>query len=97
MINIINQIFEIQNKAVSNNLDQFDRNFRRINSEFEEIGYTIVNPIGQKYSETATDIEANISNPLTAKSKIVKVLKPIIYKDNNGNNEVVQKGIVIVE
>lgn len=92
---IINQLFEIEKKATEQNLDIFERNLNRINHELEELGYKIINPIGNQYDERDASIEANILNP-NAK-KITKVLKPVIYKMQNDNYILLQKGIVIVE
>jgi len=97
MIPIINQIFEISQKVEQNSITVIDRNLRRLFSEFEEKGYQIVNPIGRQYKETDSDIEANISTEISKKSKVVKVLKPIIYLNENGQNQLIQKGITIVE
>lgn len=92
---IINQLFEIEKKATEQNLDVFERNLNRIQHELEELGYKIINPIGNQYDERDASIEANILNP-NAK-KITKVLKPVIYKMQNDNYVLLQKGIVIVE
>lgn len=92
---IINQLFEIDKKAAEQNLDIFERNLNRIQHELEELGYKIINPIGNQYDERDASIEANILNP-NAK-KITKVLKPVIYKMQNDNYVLLQKGIVIVE
>ena len=95
MENIINQLFEIEKKASEQDLDIFERNLRRIFHELEEMGYKIVNPIGNIYDERDTSIEANILNATS--SKITKVLKPVIYKVENDVSRLLQKGVVIVE
>lgn len=92
---IINQLFEIEKKATEQNIDIFERNLNRIQHELEDLGYKIINPIGNQYDERDASIEANILNP-NAK-KITKVLKPVIYKMQNDNYILLQKGIVIVE
>ena len=92
---VINQLFEIEKKATEQNLDIFERNFNRIQHELEDLGYKIINPLGTPYDERDASIEANILNP-NAK-KITKVLKPVIYKMQNDNYILLQKGIVIVE
>jgi uncharacterized protein YajQ (UPF0234 family) len=92
---IINQLFEIEKKATEQYLDIFERNLNRIQHELEELGYKIINPIGNQYDERDASIEANILNP--SAKKITKVLKPVIYKMQNDNYVLLQKGIVIVE
>ena len=96
MKEIINQVFLIQQKSLKEGLSVFDRNIERVNREIEELGYTVINPLGQKYSSSMTDVEANIVGDISVKMRIVKVLKPIIYK-NEGGRILIQKGIVIVE
>ena len=66
---IINQLFEIEKKATEQNLDIFERNLNRINHELEELGYKIINPIGNQYDERDASIEANILNPSAKKSR----------------------------
>lgn len=97
MLNIINQIFEIAQKTEQFSYDQISRNLNRLMHELEESGFTIVNPIGRQYKETDTDVEASLSQKLKSDSKITKVMKPIIYQQINGQPQLVQKGIVIVE
>ena len=95
MNNIINQLFEIDKKSTEQNIDIFDRNLKRIFHELEEMGFKIINPLGTIYDERDASIEANILNP-NAKT-ITKVLKPVIFKAENGNYTLCQKGVVIVE
>ena len=95
MNNIINQLFEIDKKSTEQNIDVFDRNLKRIFHELEEMGFKIINPLGTIYDERDASIEANILNP-NAKT-ITKVLKPVIFKSENGNFTLCQKGVVIVE
>ncbi|WGD35235.1 hypothetical protein [Olleya sp. YS] len=97
MLEIINQIFSIQLKSDKENLTLFNRNIDRIHHEFETLGYHIINPIGQTYRNEMTDVEANITGDFSGRMKIIKVLKPVVYKKTNEENTLVQKGIVIVE
>ncbi len=95
MKNIINQLFEIEKKANDQGLEIFERNFTRVYHELEEMGYRVVNPIGQKYDVNDTALEANVTH--AGASKITKVLKPVIYRMENGNFSLEQRGVVIVE
>ncbi len=96
---LINQIFEIENKA--NKLEEkntIERNIKKLKSYFEEEAFLFFDdPTGEKYSETRTDVEANISGDETEDLIIVDVVKPIIRIQQGKTNQVVQKGIVIVE
>jgi len=95
MKEIINQIFAIEQKSSKNQDDSYTRNISRIYYELEALGYKVINPIGRIYKNEMTDVEAKISAN-TKKMEITKVLKPIIYKEENGHPIVAQKGIVIV-
>ncbi|WP_442265374.1 hypothetical protein ACSIGC_13710 [Tenacibaculum sp. ZS6-P6] len=97
MKEILNQIFDIEQKSEKNELHVFDRNIRRLYHEIEGLGFEIKNPLGEKYSLERTDIEATLMNDFHSKMKITKVLKPIIYKSENGHMTLVQRGVVIVE
>lgn len=95
MEEIINQLFTIAVKSEKNGDRPFKRQLDRIQYELESMGYQVINPLGKTYLNEMTDVEANLAgdgNNLT----ITKVLKPIIYKEINGETQLVQKGIVIV-
>ena len=95
MKEIINQIYEIQRKAADNNLILFERNFERLNYELERMGFHIVIPLNQAFDDTDMSIEATVVSQNL--NTITKVIKPTIYKNDNGNFTLLQKGIVIVE
>ncbi len=95
-LTLINQLVEIEQKIAQENLsEKFDRNFRRIQNTFEELGLYVLNPIGEKYAESRTDYEANIVGNSNKNLTITKVIKPIIYQQSEGKRTLVQKGIVI--
>lgn len=98
MLAIINQVFEIKNKI--NNLAEpavFERNLNRLYAIFEEDGYIVHDPTNELYEATRTDCEASIVGSAAGKMKITKTLKPIIYQKLQGNVQLQQKAIVIVE
>jgi len=76
---------------------KIERNVDRLFHELSQEGYEIVDPMGRKYVDTDISIDATINGDITRYSKVVKVLKPIIYREENGSSQLVQKGIVIVE
>lgn len=97
-LQIINQLFEMQQKLAQENMNQkFERNFNRLFNIFEEEGYLIKNPEGEKYSDARTDCEINIVGREGKNMVITQVVKPVIYKQENGAVTLVQKGIVMVE
>jgi hypothetical protein len=97
MTEIINQIFALDIKMKKDNNDSASRYLERIYHEFESMGFQILNPLGQAYRNEMTDVEANVLGDLNRKSKITKVLKPVIYQIENNETKLLQKGIVIVE
>ena len=61
------------------------------------MGFVIKNPIGEKFSEQRTDIETTILGELEKDLIITKTMKPIIYKKEEAELTLLQKGVVIVE
>lgn len=96
MKNIINQLFEIEAKLNGDTAKSVQRNFERLYHELEQMGYKVVNPLGQKYDERDISIEANVLTN-SNNAKIVKVLKPAIYQKIDETYTLVQKAIVIAE
>jgi len=97
-IQIINQLFEIQTKVKESCTSaNFERNFNRLFSLFEEEGYFVQDPTGEKYSETRTDCEASITGQLDSKLRITRTIKPIIYHRKDGDVRLLQKAVVIAE
>jgi len=97
MIAIINQLFEIEQKLQARADNLADRNFKRIYHELETEGYQVINPINRPYNETDTDLEATLSGDMSGKLMVTRVLKPVIYQQQAGQTQLLQKGIVIVE
>lgn len=77
--------------------ESFERNFNRLFAVFEEDGFIVQNPTNEAYSDSCTDCEASIAGSLSSKMKITKTLKPIIYRKDNANVQLLQKAVVIVE
>jgi hypothetical protein len=100
---VLNQIFEIEKKVKKlEEKNSINRNIKKIKDFFindmsESVSLIIDDPTGEKYSETRTDVEANISGNQTEDLIIVDVVKPIIRIQQGKTSQVVQKGIVIVE
>jgi hypothetical protein len=97
-LQIINQLFEMQAKLKdAGTIQQFERNFNRLYSLFEEDGYIIQDPTGEIYSETRTDYEASISGRIGSKMKITRTIKPIVYHKKEGALQLLQKAVVMAE
>lgn len=73
------------------------RRFQRIKKSFEELNLFVHNPIGEDYSETRLDCEASISGESSENLKIIEVIKPLVYFKHEGDNELIQRALVIAE
>jgi len=94
---ILNQLFDIEKKVAQQPLEKsINRNLSRLKVPFKNLGYIYHNPLGEKYTLTRLDCEATISGASTDNLIIVEVIKPIIYFQKNGHNQIIQKGIVVV-
>jgi hypothetical protein len=101
---LLNQIFEIENKVERlTEANSIHRNVKKLKEFFEQGELTggsqlkIENPIGEKYSDTRTDVEASISGASLDDLEIIDVIKPIIRLKINNKSSIFQKAIVIVE
>ncbi len=61
------------------------------------IGLSYHNPIGEKYSDTRTDLEASIAGSSSENLVITEVIKPIIRYRQGSMTMIARKGIVVVE
>ena len=95
-LHIINQVFEMQGKATELQVArQFERNFNRLLSIFEEEGYIVQDPTGEAYTDSRTDCEASISGQIGSKMIITRTLKPVIYQKKDNVVQLLQKAVVI--
>ena len=108
----LNQIFEIENKALKiTEQNSIVRNIDRLKSYFEtELfsegieyhgfsinGLFLHNPIREAFNETRLDCEATIAGESHENLVIIDVIRPIIFAKTGNSQIVVQKGIVIVQ
>lgn len=97
-IQLINQLVEIQQKLIQDNVyERYERNVNRINSILEEEGFLYKYPLGESYTDSRTDCQANIVGKEDKNMVITQVIKPIVYKKETNGIVLVQKGIVIIE
>jgi hypothetical protein len=97
-VQILNQLWDLQESINSNNdKDKYARTLSRLWNAIEEQGYTLQNPIGEKYNSNRADVDATLTGSLQDDMYISQVIKPIIYLQNNGTAQLIQKGVVIVE
>ncbi len=98
MLFIINQVFEIEKKAVRlAEKNSIARNTQRLRDKFTELGYELFDPLGEAYSDTRTDCEASIAGDSLDNLRITDVIKPIIAQRSGATLMIVQKAVVVVE
>jgi hypothetical protein len=94
LIEIANQVHTLEKKmAKTTDSTQYTRHIQRIRQALEEMGITYHSPEGEKYTDSRTDIEANLTGNPSDNMGITDVIKPIVMQDG----KIVQTGIVIVE
>lgn len=104
-IDIMNQIFDIEKKAMAlNESNSIQRNLNRLKEIMEndlplnaKAGLIYHNPIGEAYNETRTDCEATIAGNSTEDLVISEVIRPIIRLKEGGFTHIIQKAVVITE
>ncbi len=93
-LDILNQLFLMEQKLTKENKQEsYARFLSRIHQAFSDMDYTIQNPLHEKYTDTRTDLEANIVGEATQQLVVTQVIKPIVFH----HNQLLQKGVVIVE
>ena len=91
-----NLVFELEKKLTDNNSPGLKRTVQRMRDVLDEAGILILNPMGEPYQETRTDLEANIVTPAKGVLYIVDVIKPVLYTQDQQGKALLQKGVVIV-
>jgi len=95
---LLNNLYEIERKlAVHGDQGNAGRNIEKIKDALIGEGLFYDDPLGQRFSETRTDLEATISGQSTEDLVVTEVIKPIIRMGQSDFSRVVQKGIVIVQ
>lgn len=98
MLTLLNNVFEIEKKiSLHGDKGNVMRNIEKIKEAFLKVGLFYEDPIGQKFSETRSDLEATISGSQSENLVVVEVIKPIIRNGKPELSWVVQKGLVLVE
>jgi hypothetical protein len=92
-------IFELEKKVLpKDNNSGLERIILKMKRVLEENNLYIYDPSGEKYTETRTDVEANIVSQNSGNNLYIsQVIKPIIYIDKDGIKQLLQKGVVTVE
>ena len=96
-IKMANLVFELEKKLqAQQGSPALLRSVERMKAVLTEAGLLLVNPAGEAYSETRTDLEASITGPVSKRMVVVDVIKPIVYSSQSGSRNLVQRGVVIV-
>src|SRR5579871_3662099 len=96
-IKMANLVFELEKKLQSQaGSPALLRSVDRMKAVISEAGLLLVNPEGEAYSETRTDLEASITGKVTGPLVVTDVIKPIVYSSQSGSRNLVQRGVVIV-
>ncbi len=95
-IKMANLVFELEKKAArTESGPALQRTIARMQQVLEEAGLLILNPLGETFSETRTDVEATLVGALHDKLSITEVLKPIVYLHEDGKKKLLQRGVVL--
>src|ERR1700753_3344512 len=91
-----NAIFELETKLRDNESPGVKRAVARMKDVLDEAGVLLLNPLGEAYQETRTDLEANLTSPARGTLYIIDVIKPVLYFRGPQGQQLLQKGVVIV-
>ena len=91
-----NLVFELEKKLSENDSPGVKRNVQRMKDVLEEAGVLLMNPLGEPYQETRTDLEANIASAAGGGLFVLDVIKPVLYARQEAGRTLLQKGVVIV-
>ena len=96
-VKMANLVFELEKKLGSAQPSSgVRRNIDRMKLVLEEAGLLLLNPLGEAYTETRTDLEASITGGGSGSLEILDVIKPIVYTNREGQRSLIQKGVVVV-
>ncbi len=91
-------VFELEKKVLQKDENPtLERIVAKMKRVLEENNIFLYDPTGESYAETRTDVEANIAGSNSNHLYISQVIKPIVYSNENGVKQLLQKGIVTVE
>jgi hypothetical protein len=97
-LGILNNLCDIEKKLdINGDASNVRRNVDRIKDLLEDEKLFYESPLGQKFTETRTDLDATITGTSTENLYVVEVIKPIVRYGDKNFSVVVQKGIVVVQ
>ncbi len=97
ILSIINQLHLLETKIRKQpELNSGVRQIDRIKRVFESEGYVIDNPLGEPYDPMRTDLEVNLVGAQGDSLVVSEVVKPVVYVKRGSENNLLQRGVVIV-
>lgn len=90
-----NLVFELEKRVADSPSTAIPRTIQRMKDVIDEAGILLLNPMGEVYQETRTDLEANIVSPAKV-LYVLDVIKPVLYVREQQAKILLQKGVVIV-
>jgi hypothetical protein len=95
---LLNNLCDIEQKLTNHgDYSNIGRNVDKIKDLLKEESIFYENPLGQKFNETRTDLDATITGVGTDNLYVVEVIKPIIRFGDDKFSVVVQKGVVVIQ
>jgi len=91
-----NLVFELEKKLGPEQSTGVKRIVAKMVQVLEEENLMVLNPLGEAFTETRTDVEGTIVGEARGKLHITEVIKPVVYCKQNGKNMLVQRGVVLV-
>lgn len=97
IISIINQLHLLETKIRKQpELSSGGRQIDRIKRVLESEGYVIDSPLGESYDPMRTDLEVNLVGAQGDSLAVSEVVKPVVYVKRGNENNLLQRGVVIV-
>jgi hypothetical protein len=97
IVQTINDLFQLTKRLGRlEDSKPYLRYIERITERLEDLGFEVINPLGEAYSETRTDCDASISGEECESLVIEEVIKPIIRVKEGSSSTIIQRARVIV-
>lgn len=96
VLRLINQLHQLQQRLKDGKDPVATRQCERMWRSFEEAGYLVEVPLGQRYDPGRTDLEAEITTSATDGLQIREVIKPVVYWRDQQQALLLQRGVVMV-
>jgi hypothetical protein len=98
VLQTLNNLYDIERKLhMHGDPGNAQRNVARIKDAFGSENIFYEDPMGQKFNETRTDLEASIAGSRVEDLVVIEVIKPIVRFGEQAFSRVIQRGIVIVK